>query len=249
MRGSIWPGLIEAASANVSRQQDRIRIFEIGKTFHGSLDAHKEVVRVAGLIAGDVVSEQWGQASQAVDFFDIKADVLAILNMAGDTAVFEFVAEDHPVLQPGQSANVIRNDDIVGVIGRLHPAVAKKLALGKSALLFELDVLKSFAANVPVAETISKFPTIRRDIAVVVNNDVTVAALIGAVEDAAPELVTSVRVFDIYRGPGIEAGLKSVALGLILQETSRTLTDDDADTAMTTVLHKLEQEFAAVLRE
>ena len=162
---------------------------------------------------------------------------------------FEFVSDDHPVLQPGQAANVIRNGETVGVTGRLHPEIAKKLALGKGVLLFELNAEKSFAARVPVAKTVSKFPTIRRDIAIVVENDVTLAAIIGAVEDAAPQLVTSVRVFDIYRGPGIEAGLKSVALGLILQETSRTLTDDDADTVMTTVLRKLEQEFAAVLRE
>ena len=169
--------------------------------------------------------------------------------MAGDESEFAFVVADHPVLQPGQSANVTRNGEVVGVVGRLHPATAKKMSLSKSALLFELDADKSFAARVPVAKTVSKFPIIRRDIAIVINDDVTVAALVGAVEDAAPELVTSVRVFDIYRGPGIEAGLKSVALGLILQETSRTLTDDDADTVVTMVLRKLEQEFAAVLRE
>jgi phenylalanyl-tRNA synthetase beta chain len=249
MRGSIWPGLIAAASGNAARQQDRIRIFEIGKTFHGSLDAPNEVVRVAGLVAGNVLDEQWGSAAQAVDFFDLKSDLIAILNMAGDVGEFNFEVVDHPVLQPGQAAKVFRNGDDVGVIGRLHPDVTKKTELGRSALVFELDAEKAFAASVPIAKSVSKFPIIRRDIAVVVNNEITIAALVGAVEAAAPELVTSVRVFDIYRGPGVEAGRKSVALGLILQETSRTLTDDDADTAMAAVLRKLEQEFAAVLRE
>jgi len=249
MRASIWPGLIAAASANAARQQDRIRFFEIGKTFHGSLDAPVEVVRVAGLIAGNVVDEQWAAAAQAVDFFDVKADVLAILGMAGEQSEFEFVVDEHSVLQPGQTAKVMRNGEAVGIVGKLHPDAARKLNLDKGAFLFELDAEKSFSSEVPTAELISKFPIIRRDIAVVVKDEVTVADLIGAVEAAAPELVTSVRVFDIYRGPGIEAGLKSVALGLILQETSRTLTDDDADTAMAVVLRKLEKEFAAVLRD
>lgn len=249
MRGSVWPGLITAASANLARQQERVRVFEIGKTFHGSLDAPKEVVRVAGLIVGDVVDEQWGSPTQAVDFFDIKSDLMSVLNMAGDTREFVFVAAEHPVLQPGQTAKVLRNGEPVGIVGKLHPDVGKRMALDKSTLLFELDAEKSFAARVPVAEALSKYPIIRRDIAVVVNNELTVADLIAAVESAAPDLVTSVRVFDVYRGPGIEAGLKSVALGLILQETSRTLTDDDADAAMAAVLRKLEQEFAAVLRD
>jgi phenylalanyl-tRNA synthetase beta chain len=249
MCASIWPGLIAAASANAARQQDRIRFFEIGKTFHGSLDAPVEVVRVAGLIAGNVVDEQWAASAQAVDFFDVKADVLAILGMAGERSEFEFVVDEHSVLQPGQTAKVMRNGEAVGIVGKLHPDAARKLNLDKGAFLFELDAEKSFSSEVPTAELISKFPIIRRDIAVVIKDEVTVADLIGAVEAAAPELVTSVRVFDIYRGPGIEAGLKSVALGLILQETSRTLTDDDADTAMAAVLRKLEQEFAAVLRD
>ncbi|MDA0681517.1 MAG: phenylalanine--tRNA ligase subunit beta [Proteobacteria bacterium] len=249
MRGSIWPGLIAAASANAARQQERIRLFEIGKTFHGSLRDPIETVRVAGLITGDVVEEQWGSKSQAVDFFDIKADVMAVLGMAGDAGEFEFVEAQHPVLQPGQTATILRSGVVLGVIGKLHPRVAKKMDLGKGAFLFELDAEKSFATRVPSAESISKYPFIRRDIAVVVSNEVTVANLVKTVESAAPGLVTSVRVFDIYRGQGIEAGLKSVALGLILQETSRTLTDDDADSAIAAVVRKLKQDFAAVLRD
>jgi phenylalanyl-tRNA synthetase beta chain len=249
MRSSIWPGLIAAASANTARQQERVRLFEIGKTFHGSVDAPVEVVRVAGIAVGDVAHEQWGQSSQAVDFFDIKSDLMAILCMAGNAAEYKFVPGEHPILQPGQTAKILRNDAPLGLLGKLHPAVAKQLSLDKGALLFELDAEKSFTTEVPVAKIVSKYPTIRRDIAVVVSDGVTAAELQKAVESAAPELVTSVRVFDVYRGPGIEQGLKSVALGLILQETSRTLTDDDADAVMAAVLRNLEQEFAAVLRD
>ncbi len=127
MRGSVWPGLLGAASANISRQQDRVRFFEIGKTFHGSLKDPLEVVRLAGLIAGDVVAEQWGSPSQVVDFFDIKSDVVALLGMTGCTHEFVFVAAEHPALQPGQTANVLRGSEVVGVVGKLHPVIARKI--------------------------------------------------------------------------------------------------------------------------
>jgi len=249
MRASIWPGILAAASANVSRQQDRVRLFEIGKTFHGSLKTPGEVVRVAGLVLGNVAQEQWGSRAQPVDFFDIKSDVSALLKIAGDTAEFSFIAGDQPALQPGQAAQILRDGDAVGVIGKLHPSVAARFGLDKDVFLFELDVQKSFVSAVPAARTVSKFPTIRRDVAVLVADKISAAELSAAVSAAAPELVRSVRIFDVYKGPGIEAGLKSVALGLILQETSRTLTDVDADAAMASVLSKLEQDFAAVLRD
>ncbi len=249
MRGSVWPGLLVAASANVARQQDRVRFFEVGKTFHGSPDKPVEIVRVAGIVLGNVVDEQWGSATQAVDFFDIKSDVTTILGMTGASDEIEFVADEHLILQPGQAAKILRHGELIGFVGKLHPDIARRLDLDKGVLLFELDAEKAFAANVPVARTVSKFPTIRRDIAVVVKDEVTAADLVGAVESAAPELVRGVRIFDIYNGPGIEAGLKSVALGLILQETSRTLTDEDADTVMSAVLRKMQQDFGAELRD
>jgi phenylalanyl-tRNA synthetase beta chain len=249
MRGSVWPGLLAAAASNVARQQDRVRIFEIGKTFHGTLKAPEEVLRVAGLVYGSAAPEQWAAAAQNVDFFDVKSDVSALLKMAGPGSKFDFAAADHPALQPGQTANILRGDDVVGVIGKLHPQVAKNFDLDKGVLLFELNTDLAFATTVPVAKDVSKFPMIRRDIAVVVGDEVSAADLVAAVEAAAPDLIQNVRIFDIYRGAGIEAGLKSVALGLILQETSRTLTDDDADAAKAAAVRKLQQEFAAVLRD
>ena len=249
MRSTIFPGLIQAASANVARQQGRVRFFEIGKTFHGTLGAPVEVVRVSGIVTGDRVEKQWGSSAQVVDFFDIKSDVEALLSLTGLTAEFTFEATEHAALQPGQAALIRRGDDVAGVVGKLHPRIAKQFDLDKGALVFELDAGKTFVARVPVAEPISRFPSIRRDIAVVVSDEVTAGALIAAVESAAPALVRNVRIFDVYKGPGIEAGLKSVALGLILQETSRTLTDEDADTVMSAILSKLQQDFGAELRE
>ncbi|MDH4126015.1 MAG: phenylalanine--tRNA ligase subunit beta [Gammaproteobacteria bacterium] len=249
MRASLLPGLLYATAANMSRQQDRIRIFEIGKSFHGTPDAHSEVLRVAGACCGSACPEQWGQASEAIDFFDLKADVEAILRLTGAACDVAFAATENSALQPGQSANIVRDGNVIGVIGKLHPRHAKMFALKKSVYVFELDATKSLESRPPVASVISKYPSIRRDIAVLVADNVTAAEIVTAVASAAPELICDVRIFDIYKGPGIEAGLKSVALGLILQETSRTLTDEDADSAMSAAVRKLQQEFGAELRD
>jgi phenylalanyl-tRNA synthetase beta chain len=249
MRSSLWPGMLAAAASNASRQQDRIRIFEIGKSFHGALGEHTEVVRIAGIGIGSLVPEQWGRKSQSIDFFDIKSDIDALLALTGDTSDITYVPAEHPALQPGQTASIRRGDIEIGLVGKLHPKHAKFFELKRDVFMFELDAAKALASNAPKAEPISKFPSIRRDIAVVVDDKITADELISAVAESAPELISSVRIFDIYKGPGIEAGLKSVALGLILQETSRTLTDDDADAAMTAAVKKLQDKFAAELRD
>ncbi|MDA0706666.1 MAG: phenylalanine--tRNA ligase subunit beta [Proteobacteria bacterium] len=249
MRASLLPGMLFATAANLARQQDRIRIFEIGKTFHGTLDAHTEIVRIAGVICGSSRPEQWGETPQAIDFFDLKADIEAVLQLAGGSSKYEFVAADNLALQPGQAANIVRDGDIVGVIGKLHPRHAKFFELKRAAYVFELDATMALATQPPVVDAISKYPSIRRDIAVLVADNVSAAELVAAVSSAAPGLIYSVKIFDVYMGPGIEAGLKSVALGLILQETSRTLTDDDADSAMAAAVRKLQEKFGAELRD
>ena len=249
MRASLWPGMVAAASANMARQQDRVRFFEASRSYHGTLDAHEEVVRLAGLAAGPVAPEQWGSKSQNVDFFDIKADVEALLALTGNGSDIGFAATEHPALQPGQAAEIRRADDVIGVLGKLHPSLAKEYDLKKSVYVFELDAEKALASAAPSIQTVSRFPTIRRDIAVIVDDSISAAELIEAVSGVAPKLIRDVRIFDIYKGERIEAGRKSVAIGLILQETSRTLTDDDADTAMAAAIAKLEDKFAAELRD
>ena len=249
MRASLWPGLVAVASANTARQQDRVRIFEASRSYHGTLEEHWEVVRLAGLVTGPVAPEQWGTKSESVDFFDIKADVEAVIALACNASDISFVPAEHPSLQPGQTAKILRGDDEIGIIGKLHPRIAKDYDLKRAVYLFELDASKALASAAPEAEIISKFPAIRRDIAVVVDDDVSADDLINAVSSSAPELIRDVRIFDIYRGDRIEAGRKSVAIGLILQETSRTLTDDDADTALAAAVAKLEDKFAAELRD
>jgi phenylalanyl-tRNA synthetase beta chain len=249
MRASLWPGLVAAAAANNARQQDRVRLFEASKTFHGALGAHTEVVRIAGLASGPALPEQWGSASEAVDFFDVKSDIEALLSLTGGADECNFVAAEHPALQPGQTAEIVRNDEVIGVIGKLHPQLAKNYDLKRAVFLFEVDAAKTLASTAPLAASISKFPAIRRDIAVIVDEKISADELGNAIAATSPKLIQSVRIFDIYTGPGIEAGRKSVAIGLILQETSRTLTDDDADKAMAVAVKKLEDQFAAVLRD
>ncbi len=249
MRASLWPGMVSAASANHSRQQDRVRLFEISKSFHGTLDEHTEVVRIAGLVSGPLRPEQWASSSENADFFDIKADVEAILGLAIRDEKIEFSALEHPALQPGQSAQIVRGGEVIGVVGKLHPRIAKAYDLKRAVYLFELDAVKSLRTSVPSARTISKFPAIRRDIAVIVDDAISAEQIVGVVAASSPDLIQAVRIFDIYKGDGIEVGRKSVAIGLILQETSRTLTDDDADVAMAAAVKILEDQFAAVLRD
>ncbi len=249
MRASLWPGMIASASANVARQQERVRFFEIGKSFHGTLKMPLEVVRVSGLAIGSAMPEQWGGAAHSVDFFDIKSDIEALLQMAGNGAQIEFEASSHVALQAGQAANIVRDGQLIGVVGKLHPAIAKSFDLNKDVILFELDAALAFASDVPKSTVVSKFPAIRRDIAVVVDENVAAGDLVKVAASAAPDLIRSVTIFDVYQGPGIEAGRKSIALGLILQETSRTLTDEDADSVMDTAVRNLQREFAAELRD
>ncbi len=249
MRASLWPGIVAAAAANNARQQDRARLFESSKSFHGELGEHTEVIRIAGLATGALHPEQWGNVSESVDFYDVKKDVEALLALSASAGEIQFKVANHPALQPGQTAEIIRHDEVIGVVGKLHPKLAKQYDLKRAVYLFELDAEKTLETSAPTAAIISKFPTIRRDIAVIVKDKITAEQLVNAVASASPELIHSVRIFDIYKGSGIEAGRKSVAIGLILQETSRTLTDDDADQVMAAAVKKLEDQFAAVLRD
>ena len=249
MRASLWPGMVAAAAANVARQQDRVRLFEASRSYHGTLAEHTEVLRLAGLATGPALPEQWGAQAKDVDFFDIKADVEAVLGLASEDSEWRFVPIEHPALQPGQAAEILRDDAVIGVLGKLHPRLARDYDFKRGVYLFELDAERALASTAPAAQAISRFPAIRRDIAIVVDDAVSAAALVEAVESSAPGLIREVRIFDIYKGDGIEAGRKSVAIGLILQETSRTLTDDDADSAMAAAIAVLKKKFAAYLRD
>jgi phenylalanyl-tRNA synthetase beta chain len=249
MRVSLWPGLIQALQQNVTRQQDRVRIFEIGVKFALQDTANKEVNMVSGLVSGPLSDEQWGRKSVVADFFDIKSDVETILRLSGAFHEFRFESSTHSALHPGQSARILRNGQPVGWVGALHPEAQAKLGLRHPAFMFELAVNATTAANMPVFSPISKFPRVRRDLAIVLPEGIAAEDIVSTARSVAGQLLVDCRLFDVYQGSGIDSGLKSVALGLILQESSRTLTDQEADQVVTAVGEALKNEFGAQIRD
>ncbi len=249
MRLSLWPGLLKACVDNQRHQQPRVRLFETGRRFTGTGDELREVMVVAGVAAGAALPEQWGEPARDVDFFDAKADVEALLRMSGDPQSFDFEPAVHPALHPGQSARVLRDGVPVGWIGRVHPRVAKSLDLTYSALVFELDLERALAAKLPVHREISRFPAVRRDLAFIVDESVSMRAIEACIRGAAGDLLTDLVVFDLYRGAGIEPGRKSVATGLILQDVSRTLAEQDIEAVVARIASDLGRECNATLRD
>jgi phenylalanyl-tRNA synthetase beta chain len=251
MRASLWPGLATALASNQRRQQPRVRLFEVGRKFvlTGGQGALQEIPVIAGIAAGPALPEQWGTPRVAVDFFDVRADVEALLRATGAGDDFRFVAAVHPALHPGQTAEICRGEQHAGWLGRLHPDLERQLELTYSGIVFELELEPALAAAVPHFQDMSRFPAVRRDLAVVVAEAVPVQKLLDCVQRAAGAVLRDTTVFDVYRGTGIETGRKSVAIGLNLQDVSRTLTDDETDAVVARVVADLERECSATIRD
>ncbi len=247
MRTSLWPGLASVVKFNIARQQSRIRIFESGLKFIQQDNELKQERVLSGAVAGDRLPEQWGAKPEPADFFDVKADLQCLLDYAGVDARFE--AGEHPALHPGQSAAIYVDDRLAGWLGRVHPQIAQKLEIPGKTVLFELKLDVVLKGRVPSFEKLSRFPSIRRDLSVVVNVETPAGALCDTIHAEAGPLLQDLRVFDVYEGKGIETGRKSIAFGLILQDSSRTLTDNDVDAVITVITGQLEQKFGAILRE
>jgi phenylalanyl-tRNA synthetase beta chain len=257
MRVSLWPGLIQAARENLRRQQPRVRLFEMGQRFAAGaalrdaegLVSLDEIDTLAGIVSGARWQEQWGSAREVADFYDVKADVMRVLALTGSAADFRFEPAALDCLRPGRAARIFRNATAVGWLGELHPRLTKALALPPTTLVFELDVFLAFEAKPSTFVRISKFPSVRRDLAVVVDESVPLAVVQENVTVSASGLLSELRVFDIYRGPGVDSGRKSIALGLILQDSSRTLTDVDADAVVISVVTRLRDVLSASIRD
>jgi phenylalanyl-tRNA synthetase beta chain len=251
MRASLWPGLLTAAGENLRRQRERVRLFEIATQFHrGSDGAVLERRMIAGIAVGLRLPEQWGATRAPSDFHDLKADVQALLALGGgaDACRFEPGAS-LPCLHPGRSAQILRDGSTIGQLGELHPALVQALDFTYVPLLFELDYLAA-TSNAPVRfAPVSSFPQIRRDISFTVANDETFGRIAERVSVAASTRLLELRIFDVYQGKGVEIGRKSVALGLILQDLSRTLTDADADGVVAAVCAELRSSLDARIRE
>jgi phenylalanyl-tRNA synthetase beta chain len=249
MRVSLWPGLIQACRENLHRQQSRVRLFEIGTKFLLQDERLHEVETLAGIVAGARWPEQWGSGRDATDFFDVKADLSGLFALTGDADAVRFEAAELGCLRPGRAARVAKGDALVGWLGELHPQLVRTLGLTTAPLVFELEIEACFTSKSLKYNKISKFPSIRRDLAVVIDESVPLAVLQENVTVSASGLLAELRIFDIYRGPGIDSGRKSIALGLILQDSSRTLIDIDADAVVTAVVTRLRDVLSATIRD
>lgn len=251
MRASLWPGLLLAARENLRRQRERVRLFEIATRFrrgdHGAIDEQK---MIAGVALGSRLPEQWGAKRSAGDFYDLKADVTALLALGGRAGAERLEASGvAPCLHPGRSAQIVRDGSVIGQLGELHPALLRALDFTYAPLLFELDYL-AVTQNAPVRfMPVSSYPQIRRDISFTVAADETFGRIAERVSVAASTRLHELRLFDIYQGEGVESGRKSVALGLILQDLSRTLTDAEADEVVAAVGAELRSSLDARIRE
>ncbi len=248
MRTSLWPGLLKALVHNQKRQQVRVRLFEHGLNFIPADDGLRQEPYLGGVVAGAALPEQWGVPARPVDFFDLKADIEALLALTGEPEAFAFVAAPHPALHPGQSARIERSGAMVGWLGTLHPGVARELDVEGDAFAFELRLTNLQLARAPVFGELSKFPVSRRDIAIVVDEVVTAQAIQDCIRQFGGELLRDVWLFDVYRGKGVGEDRKSLALGLILQDFSRNLTESVVEETVSGIIAGLTEQFDATLR-
>lgn len=243
MRSTLLGGLVDRLRFNLNRRQGRVRLFEVGTVFLGT-DVRRQPTRVGGLAYGPVAPEQWGAATRNVDFFDVKGDLEALTYPLRLT----FEPTRRAALHPGRAARVLLRGQPIGWCGELHPRWQRKYELPLPPVVFELDADWLQQRPIPRYEAISRFPMVRRDLALVVDEKVAAAALQECLYRAAPELVTELVLFDVYRGKGLDYGKKSLAFRVFLQDTRRTLTDEEADAAVTTLIAAAEQEYGARLR-
>lgn len=252
MRTMLLPGLVAALGRNAARQQSRVRLFEIGKVFAARTgEAPLETRRLAAVACGDARIEQWGAAARPVDFHDIKGDLESLAAAVG--ATLEYRPSQSAWGHPGRSADLYRLDEngdgaFIGWIGQLHPRLQRALDLDALAVAFEVDLAALQHRPLARSAALSRFPSVRRDLAFVVPESVSWAALAGTVKRAAGPSLQYLRLFDRYVGKGVESGCKSLAMGLILQEESRTLTDRDIDQVVAQVIAALRGEHGAEIR-
>ena len=249
MRTSLWPGLVKALQHNLNRQQTRVRLFESGLRFVGQLDGLKQEPMLAGVVCGSRLPEGWAQGRETVDFFDAKADVEAVLGFAGALEQFSFEPGKHPALHPGQTAKIVRDGREVGYLGALHPELVKALGLDRAVFVFELVLAEVAEGRLPKFEELSRFPEVRRDLALVADRDVASSAVLQVIRENAGEWLTDLSLFDVYQGKGIDPNRKSLAVGLTWQHPSRTLNDDEVNATTQAILTSLEQRLNATLRK
>ncbi len=248
MRSTLWCGLLKAALHNINRQQKRIRLFETGLRFLGVNGQTKQQKMLSGLIMGNYCPEQWGDKVRKVDFFDLKADVQAMFSLTG--AIVQYVATKHPALHPGQTAEILsQTGEKIGILGMLHPVLEKQLGFEAQLFLFELDQELLLNKKVAQFQPLSKYPSVTRDLALIVRETVTADDIIAGIKSCHENSIQDIALFDLYKGKGIEEDCKSVAVSITLQKFSETLTDSEIDAIFNNILQTLAKTIGAKLRD
>lgn len=250
MRTSLWPGLLSTLRYNVNRQQSRVRLFEVGQVFLRRDDGViSQPDMLAGLIYGSRLPKEWSQGRENVDFFDIKGDVEMLLSLTGNKiSEFRFEPATHQALHEGQSASIMLGDRRIGRVGTLSPRLQRELDLADRVLVFEVELAAVLAARVPSFTPLSRFPEVSRDLAIVIDQEVSAGAIRTLLQDLGGEFLVNLRIFDVYQGDAVGKNKKSVALGLTWQHPSRTLGDDDVNVIIERCVKGLEDKFNAKLR-
>lgn len=248
MRTNLWGGLLNTFIYNHSRQQERIRLFEIGTCFLLQDGKLAQPNRLAGLISGFCQPEQWSLKSRPVDFFDVKGDVEVFLSSISKENQFTFKQQTHGALHPGQSAAIYEHDQHIGWIGSLHPQVLKALDIAREVFVFELNLSSLVKTNKNNVQEISKFPEIRRDLALLVKHTIPVSQIQDTIKLIVGDWLKGLFIFDVYEGKGVPEGFKSIALAIIVQHATRTLVDEEMTALINRLLQTLKMEFGVELR-
>lgn len=251
MRTNLWPGLVNTLLYNLNRQQNRARLFEVGLRFISNQASTGSLLQekvISGLITGDTLPDQWGSARRDSDFFDLKGALEMVLKLTLSPDEFIFKPSIHPALHPGQTAEIYRKGKWVGILGCLHPSIIQELDIQNKVFVFELALDQLEMAKVPKATEISKFPEIRRDLAILVDRAVPAQRIQDTIKEVTGELLQDINIFDVYHGKGIDTNCKSIALSMVLQHTSRTLRDEEVADLLERVIVALKDRFAAELR-
>ena len=252
MRLSLWTGLLQSVVYNQNRQQSRIRLFETGLRFVPDESAENGVRQqnmIAGVICGNRVDEHWGMEKAATDFYDMKGDVEALLSLTANSDEYDFSKAEVAALHPGQTAQITKNGNLVGYVGALHPELTRKLGLNGQTFVFELLLSEVLVQKLPEASAVSRFPANRRDLAVVVKEEVDAKKVLQLIEKVGGNYLIDLNLFDVYQGQGIEDGYKSLAIALVLQDIEKTLEEKDITDVINRVVESLKTELNASLRD
>ena len=240
MRTTLWGGLIETLRHNLNRQQERVRIFELGRVY---ASLAQQPLKIGGVIYGDVLPEQWGASARRVDFFDLKGDIERLFGHALDAR-----PGVHPALHPGQSAELWHGGKTIGWVGALHPRLVQAFDLPSAPMLFEIDAQVLAQRSVPRHAAVTRFPLVRRDLAFVLDVQTPAGELLAALRESAPAQVRSIDVFDDYRGKGMAENQKSLAIRVVMQDTQRTLTDQEVEDSVQKLVETARRQCNASLR-